>query len=125
MPKPNFYMSDKDRSTLLSVITNYISMWGDADEGMDDEEYKELCRARNKIKNMNKTKSYKNAVIDNALEIANKVWSVKRKRGITEDPTCSACEHWKETNNEYIGYCPIIEEHTEGDESCNDFEDIK
>jgi hypothetical protein len=73
MPKPNFYMSDKDRSTLLSVITDYISMWGDADDGMDDEEYKELCRVRNKIRNMHKTQGYKNATIDDALEIANRI----------------------------------------------------
>ncbi|MBY6973070.1 UNVERIFIED_ORG: hypothetical protein B2H98_13160 [Clostridium botulinum] len=73
MPKPNFYMSDKDRSTLLSVITDYISMWGDADDGMNDEEYKELCRVRNKIKNMYKTKGYKNAVVEDALEIAAKI----------------------------------------------------
>lgn len=118
-------MSDKDKTILLSVITNYISMWEDADDGIDDEEYKELCRVRNKIRNMYKTKSYKNAVVKDALEIANKIISIKRERRPYESPTCSTCKHWIETKREYIGYCPIIEENTEGDESCNDFEDIK
>ena len=37
MPRPNFYMSDKDKATILEVITNYISMWDDADGGMNED----------------------------------------------------------------------------------------
>lgn len=73
MPRPNFYLSDKDRTVILSVITNYTAMWEDADECMNEEEYKELIRVRKKIKNMDKTKSYKNAVVEDALEIASKI----------------------------------------------------
>jgi hypothetical protein len=127
MPKPNVYMSDKDRKTMLSVIINYMSMWDDADEGMDNEEYNEIIRVRNKIKNMNKSQGYKNATIQNALDIANKVStenSNKRKRLSFELSTCGACEHWQ-SRGEWKSYCPILKEETERDESCNDFKDLE
>jgi len=127
MPRPNFYMSDKDKATILEVITNYISMWDDADGGMNEDEYKEITRIRKKIRDMNKSQGFKNAIIEDALDIANKVLVEKRKRQGYESPTCSTCEHWDQnkSRSDGMGYCPLLKEHTELDESCNDFEDIK
>ncbi|NFR85785.1 MULTISPECIES: hypothetical protein [unclassified Clostridium] len=125
MPKPNFYMSDKDRTTLLSLITDYIAMFEDSEPSLEDEIYKELQRVRKKIRNIENTKSFKNAIVQDALEISKRVLSRKHKRLSLDSPTCGTCEHWKETEKEWIGYCPILKESTEMDELCNDFEDMK
>lgn len=76
MPKPNFYMSKKDRETLLNVISNYLGMWSDADPEVLDsmkEEFDEIDKVEKKIRNIHKSKSYNNAVIKDALEIAERL----------------------------------------------------
>lgn len=76
MPRPNFYMSEKDKTTLLSMIRNYLDMWADADSEILDglkEEFKEINGVGNKIRNMHKSKSYNSAIIKEALEIANRL----------------------------------------------------
>lgn len=76
MPKPNFYMSERDRLTLLHLISNYQGMWMDVDQDVMDErseEFKEINRVGDKIKNMKKSKGYNNAVVADALEIADRL----------------------------------------------------
>jgi len=49
---------------------------------------------------------------------------MKRKRYRYEFTTCSSCEHWQDKDDGY-GYCPVLKEKTESDESCNDHKDMK
>jgi hypothetical protein len=69
-------MSKKDRETLLNVISNYLGMWSDADPEVLDsmkEEFDEIDKVEKKIRNIHKSKSYNNAVIKDALEIAERL----------------------------------------------------
>lgn len=70
----------------------------------------------------------KNNIAKNLLKLSTEVLFEKkerRKRLGFETPTCSACEHWQGDINVWEGYCPILNDDTDSDESCNDFEDIK
>lgn len=82
MPRPNFYMSKNDRRLLLDVISNYLGMWADADPDViadRQDEFEEIHKVEKKIMNMHKSKGYENALIKDALDIANKKLAEKSK----------------------------------------------